>query len=101
MFAFGSKTDGVFTLVQNERGHVYTWPDEKTAREYFVVAQCETHLYEIPVDLSVARLIERGDHPARVGSPGEVHLNDDQKTALFQSYVYKSMLEWAPVEEYV
>lgn len=100
MFAFGSETDGVFTLVQNEKGHVYTWPDEKTAHEYFEAAQCETHLYEIGMDLSVARLVTRGDHPM-VGSPGEVYLDDAQKLALYQSYVYKSMLEWFPTEEYV
>jgi len=97
MFCFGSETDGVFTLVQNEKGYVYTWPDEKTAREFFEVAQCEAHLYQVMMDLSVGWLIERGDYP--VGSPAEVFPNEEQKRALFDSYVYKSLLEWAPLEQ--
>jgi len=97
MFVFAFVTDGMLNLIQNSKGHIYTWPDEKTAREFFEVATCEAHLYQITMDLSVGRLIERGDY--MVGSPIEVFPYEDQKKALFNSYVYKSLLEWTPLEQ--
>jgi hypothetical protein len=97
MYVFACVTDGVLNIVQNSKGHTYTWPDEKTAREYFEVAKCEAHLYQVSMDLTVGRLIERGNYS--VGSPAEVFPDDKQKKALFDSYVYKSLLEWTPLEQ--
>jgi hypothetical protein len=99
MFVFASVVDGKLNLVQNSRGHVYTWADEKTALEYFKAATCQAHLYQVNMDLSVGVLITRGEHPGHIQSPNEIHPSEKQKRALFDSYVYKSLLEWTPLEE--
>jgi hypothetical protein len=99
MFVFASVIDGELNLVQNSKGHVYTWPTEKIAREYFEVATCEAHLYQVTMDLSVGRLIAKGEHPGHIQGPDEIYPDDDQKRAMFDSYVYKSLLEWTPLEQ--
>ena len=98
MFVFASLTEDSFNVVQNSKGHVYTWPDEKTAREYFKECKCECHLYQVSLDLRIATLVKRGDHRAMIGSPQSFLLNDDQKLGIFNSFVYPSMLEWTPLE---
>jgi hypothetical protein len=99
MFVFASMTDGVANLVQNAKGHVYTWPTEKIAREFFKVCKCEAHLYQVRMDLHAAWLVKRGDHRAMIGSPQSFLLDEDQKRAIYDSYVYKSLLEWTPLEQ--
>ena len=96
MFCFGSETNGIFTFVQNSQGHVYTWPSEKLAREYFNSAEHMSHLYRLDLDLGVAHLVEQGDN--LLGAPAQVEPTWDQKAALFESFVYKSLLEWTPME---
>lgn len=91
MFAFAFETDGVLSLIHT-RGHVYTWPDEKTAREFFNPAIA--HLYQFRMDLQVGHLVERGDNGLE--GPDEIYPDDGQKEALFKSYVYPSLLEWTP-----
>jgi len=97
MFAFAFETDGVLSLVCSPVGHVYTWPDKKTALEFFEVAKCEAHLYQFTMDLQMGHLVERGD--TDLEGPDEVYPDDEQKTALFKSYVYPSLLEWTPLEQ--
>lgn len=99
MFCFGSETDGVFTLVQNEKGYVYTWPDEKTAQEYFKAAKVPCHIYQIDPDMEMAALIENGKNT--LGAPQLVRLLEDQKQAIYKSFVYKSLLAWTPYPEAV
>jgi hypothetical protein len=94
MFAFGCEIDEEFIFVSTSDGHVYTYPSEKIAREYFGCVKHHSHLYQLPPDLSMARLVERGDN--MTGAPAEVEPTDKQRTALWSSYVYKSLLEWAP-----
>jgi hypothetical protein len=98
MFAIGSQAEnGLFSFVQNNSGHIYTWPDKKTAMVYFQESADRLgHLYQIEPDLSIARLIETGKGGA---SPQLVELTETQKTALYQSFVYKSLLAWAPRTE--
>ncbi len=92
MFAFGCQTDEGFVFVQ-DNGHVYTYPTETNAREYFKCVKAHSHLYRLEDDLSVAHLVEQGDGP---GAPAEVEPTEEQKLALWSSYVYKSLLAWAP-----
>jgi len=99
MFTFAFETDGVVTFIQGHDEHVYTWPTEKTARELFGSGKRVAHLYQLDLDLSVARLIAKGDNT--LGCPAEIYPDDVQKTALYASFVYKSLLEWAPIEEFV
>jgi hypothetical protein len=94
MFAFGSEIDGEFIFVSTSDGHTYTYPSEKVALEYFGCVKSHSHLYQLPPDLSVARLVKQGDNLN--GSPAEVEPTNKQRTALWSSYVYKSMLEWVP-----
>jgi hypothetical protein len=99
MFAFGSQSEnGPFTFVQ-DKDHVYTWPDEKTARSYFETAKRITHLYQIDPDLSEARLLQAGN--THLGAPPIVELTEKQKIALYESFVYKSLLAWVPIPETV
>ncbi len=95
MFAFGYQTDEGFVFVQSE-GHIYTYPTESLAREYFSSVRARSHLYRVETDLSVAHLVEAGDSP---GAPMEVEPTEEQKLALWSSYVYKSLLAWAPFPE--
>lgn len=62
MFAFGCQTDEGFVFIQTTGGHVYTFPTEALAREYFGCVKAHSHLYRLDNDLSVARLVERGDN---------------------------------------
>ncbi len=96
MFAFGSETYEGFVFVQTNKGHVYTFPSEEIAREYFPCVLQHSHLYRLDMDLSVARLIEEGE-PS--GAPAEVEPTEAQKEALFASFIYKSLLLWAPCTE--
>ncbi len=97
MFSFGSQSseNGLFTFVQ-DKGHVYTWPDEKTARSFFEESGNKFgHIYRIDSDLSMAHLVEIGKN--NQSAPVMVELTEKQKTALYESFVYKSLLAWAPV----
>ena len=102
VFAFGSQSpeNGLFTFVQNNAGHVYTWPDEKTARSYFEESGNRVgHLYQIEPDLSMAHLVEVGKNS--LSSPTMVEPTEKQKITLHASFVYPSLLAWAPVRETV
>jgi len=94
MFAFGSEGGEGFVFVQTNKGHVYTYPSEEIAREYFPCVLHHSHLYRLDMDLSMARLIEEGNNT--LGAPAEVEPTEQQKEALYKSYVYKSLLAWAP-----
>jgi hypothetical protein len=98
MFGFGSQAEnGLFSFVQ-DKGHVYTWPDKKTAVVFFRESGDKLgHLYQIEPDLSIARLIETGS--IDLVAPQLVELTETQKTALYNSFVYKSLLAWAPRTE--
>ena len=98
MFCFGSETEGVFTFVQTANGYVYTFPSEALAQEYFGSAKHMAHLYRLDLDLGVARLIEEGDN--MLGAPETAKPTEEQKLALYESYVYPSLLEWTPCEVY-
>lgn len=99
MFTFAFETNEVFTFIRGRDGHIYTWPTEKIAREFFTSGKHIAHLYQLDLDLSVARLIAKGDNT--LGCPAEIYPNDIQKTALYASFVYKSLLEWVPVGEFI
>lgn len=96
MFCFGSETEGVFTFVQTADGHVYTFPSEAIAREYFGSAKHMAHLYRLDLNLGVAHLVEQGNN--MLGAPETAKPTEEEKAALFESFVYKSLLEWAPLE---
>ncbi len=91
MYAFGLETDDLFAFVQTPEGHIYTFSSEGLAREYFNSAKHIAHLYRLDLDLSVARLLEAGD---KLPAPIEVEPTESQKAALYESYPYKSLLEW-------
>ena len=96
MFAFGTVIDGAFAFVQKGDGHIYTWADEKTAREFFESVKDRYHMYRVDNDLAHATLIERGS----VGeAPSEVIPNETEKLQLYESFIYKSLLAWFPPEE--
>lgn len=102
VFAFGSQSpeNGLFTFVQNNSGHVYTWPDLKTAQSYFEECKGSVgHIYQIDPDLSMARLVKVGKN--KLSSPAMVEPTERQKIALYTSFVYPSLLTWAPVPETV
>ena len=94
MFAFGAEYDTGFGFVQTSKGAVYTYSSEAHAREYFPCVTHHAHLYRIDVDLGVARLVEEGENTQ--GAPAEVEPTEEQQEALYKSYVYKSLLQWAP-----
>lgn len=101
VFAFGGQSSdtGLFTFIQ-DNDHVYTWPDLKTARSYFEESGSKVgHLYQIDPDLSMAYLIEVGKNDQ--SAPAMVEPTEKQKIALHASFVYKSLLAWAPVPETV
>ena len=98
MFLFGSATDGVFTLVQ-DKDHVYTWSSEREAMEYFPSATNIAHLYQMALDFSRGWLIRQGANT--LGCPAEFVPTEEQKHALFHSYKYPSLLEWAPLDHKV
>jgi len=98
VFSFGSQSpeNGLFTFVQSSKGHIYTWPDEKTARSFFKECKGKVgHLYQIDPDLSMARLIMVGKNDK--SAPAMVEPTEKQKIALHASFVYPSLLTWAPV----
>lgn len=102
MFAFGAQTDDGFVFVQTEKGDVYTYPNEKLAREFFLAGiKVHSHLYQLLPDLSVAVLIEASNnlHLKEESAPTEIEPTEKQKHALWKSYVYKSLLAWAPFPE--
>lgn len=99
VYAFGSQLEcGLFEFVQTGK-HTYTWPDEKTAQSFFKEVVVECHLYQIDPDLSIARLLQKGEN--NQAAPSLVALTEEQKKALFDSFVYKSILAWAPLPETV
>lgn len=99
VFAFGSQQEsGLFVFIQN-RGCIYTWPDEKTARSFFAEVVVPCHIYQVDPDLSIARLVEKGKNDT--AAPQMVALTEEQKAALYKSFVYKSLLAWAPIPETV
>jgi len=94
MFAFGSQTDDGFVFVQ-ANGHVYTFPTEREARKSFPGVKSHAHLYHVALDLKTAHLIEIGDNPP---APEAVETTEEQRLALYESYPYKSLLCWCPLE---
>jgi len=98
VYAFGSQLEcGLFEFV-NDKGRIYTWPDRKTAQEYFSgQADKFSHLYQVEPDLSIAQLLQKGEN--NQAAPSLVALTEKQKKALFDSFVYKSHLAWAPPPE--
>ncbi len=101
VFAFGSQSPdtGLFTFVQNN-GHTYTWPDEKTARSYFEEGGNRVgHLYQLDPDLSMAHLLKAGENDLL--TPQMVEPTEKQKIALYESFVYPSLLAWTPNPETV
>ncbi len=96
MFAFGSVIGECFVFVQDKEGRIYTWANERVAGEFFESVKNRYHMYQIDNDLSRAMLVERGS----VGeAPAEVIPNETQKLLLYESYIYKSLLSWFPMEE--
>jgi len=109
MFAFGSsfKVPGSadrpvheqfeFNFVKSSEGRVYTYTDEDDARKAFNLVKHHAHLYLVNPDLSTAALIESGDCDRRglVGPP-QVSLTEDQQRALYDSFPFKSLLQWSP-----
>lgn len=94
MYAFGVVVDGHFIFTQNRKEHIYTWPDEKTALEYFESGKRVAHLYHVEPDLSRATLVKRGVCEGE--GPELVIPTETQQMGLFQSYIYKSLLLWSP-----
>ena len=94
MFAFGAVIDGEFTFVQEANGHVYTYPTESLAFEYFDCIKEHSHLYRLDSDLGVARLVKSAlnANPA----PAAIEPTEEQKLGLWSSFIYKSLLSWAP-----
>jgi hypothetical protein len=102
VFVFGgqSSENGLFTFVQNSKGHIYTWPDEKTARSFFEESGNRVgHLYQLDPDLSMARLVKEGKNT--LFAPQTVEPTEKQKIALYNSFVYPSLLAWTPNPETV
>ena len=75
---------------------VFTYPTLVLARTDFQGIKDQAHLYRLHPDLSVATLVDRG---TRQGAPDEFEPTEIQKQALYQSFVYKSLLEWVPNAE--
>jgi hypothetical protein len=98
MFAFALTTNDEFSFVQTSDGAVYTYPAEEEAKSYFNCVRHHASLYQIDDDLSTARLVELGDIVSS-DIPLEVSLTNEQKTNLWNSYRYKSLLTWNPEPE--
>ena len=96
MFVFGRVLDGEFVFNRKD-DHIYTWPNEVVAREFFESVENKYHLYQVNSDLSHGVLIQRGTGMDE--APSEIEPTENQKLLLFQSYVYKSLLAWSPPEE--
>jgi len=96
MFVFGSVVDELFVFTQKEN-HIYTWPNEELAREFFESVKDRYHLYMIDPDLSQGVLVQRGTGTGE--APPVIIPSEIQKQLLFDSYVYKSLLSWLPPEE--
>jgi hypothetical protein len=96
MFCFGSQGDnGLFEFVQNKKGHIYTWPSEKIARSFYEETGDQIgHIYQIDPDLSMATLVQASK--SGLGAPQLVIVTEEQKPALYESFVYKSLLAWVP-----
>lgn len=75
--------------------HIFTYPHARLAKADFKGVRKYAHLYRIDVDLSTARIEIRGESRG----PDEFAPTEKQKRMLFQSYVYKSLLEWVPDAE--
>ena len=75
---------------------VFTYPTIKLATIDFRGIEDQAHMYCLHPDLSVAILLERGSLP---GAPNEFEPTEEQKRLLYESFVYKSLLEWAPNAE--
>ena len=93
MFAFAFDRNGMtFVRVSD---HIFTYPHADRAKADFKGVRSYAHLYRIDVDLGMARIEERGE----AEGPDEFEPTEKQKRLLFQSYVYKSLLEWVPNAE--
>ncbi len=92
MYAFAFELNGVMAFIAfGEK--VFTYPTAALAQVDFPGIKDQAHLYSLHPDLSVATLLESGNLP---GAPSEIEPTEEQKRLLYQSYVYKSLLEWAP-----
>ncbi len=92
MYAFAFELNGKMTFVAFG-DKVFTYPTAALAQTDFQGVKDQAHLYCLDPDLSVARLLEPGNLP---GAPDEFEPTNLQKEMLFKSFVYKSLLEWAP-----
>ena len=72
---------------------IFTYPTAALAQVDFQGIKDQAHLYSLHPDLSVATLLERG---TLLVAPDEFEPTEAQKQRLYESFVYKSLLEWAP-----
>jgi len=72
---------------------VFTYPTKHLVFIDFRGIEDQAHVYQLDPDLSVARLLEAGTIP---NPPDEFEPTESQKRGLYESFVYKSLLEWAP-----
>jgi hypothetical protein len=73
--------------------HIFTYPTAALAQADFKGIRAQAHLYSLDLNLGVARLLEKGDGQE---APVEFEPTEKQKQGLYESFVYKSLLEWAP-----
>ena len=92
MYAFAYELNGQMKFVAFG-DKIFTYPTIKLATIDFRGIEDQAHLYCLLPDLSVAILLERGSLP---GAPDEFEPIEEQKRLLYESFVYKSLLEWAP-----
>ena len=95
MYAFAYELNGQMKFVAFG-DKVFTYPTAALAQVDFNGIRDQAHLYQLDPDLNVARLLEQGTLP---GAPGAFEPTEIQKQGLFKSFVYKSLLEWAPYAE--
>jgi hypothetical protein len=95
MYAFAFELNGKMSFIAFG-DKIFTYPSIALAAIDFRGIEDQAHLYRIDVDLSTARIEKRGSLP---GAPDEFKPTDNQKRLLYQSYVYKSLLEWVPDAE--
>jgi len=75
------------------RQHIFTCPTAALATTDFQGVRNYAHLYSFDPDLEIGRLFEPGD---TLDAPETFEPTEEQKEALYESFVYKSLLNWAP-----
>lgn len=92
MYAFAFELNGQMKFVAFG-DKLFTYPTAALAQKDFKGIRGQAHLYCLHPNLSVAILLEQG---TLAGAPDEFEPTERQKQALYTSFVYKSLLEWAP-----